>query len=863
MGSEYATVSQVQIVPLVGRMDAYEYARRKALMLTHGRASEFMEQMFAFKKQYRTHFRANKSKRLGFDPHTIAGQTDVINTVKLRNYLVSIDANYLTGSEVTRSGTPTLDETRWYAATNGPTEYDTTIDATEVLEKDPWGDNYLVKTRSGVYTETKQCYMDDVVMLSPTQVEFTYRKDSDDSIMTTGTCESNAFDSDSLIIVYDVDDGYGVVKRYMIAEHGELPIYDAEEKDIMPIVPLKEKNKIMGVNPDTKEIEENTEAAAYFNIVQETRETKLDELMDDFIILLDGYGNVPPDPYDGGEYRVLQIKEPEFTGSDSAFKESLVGLYGREYETMLLGYSESVKGVNATADFLVAYKIRRDEYSDEVAAARDVYNNGTGVTYARSHEQFLRSLNLDYDDFQKTMGDEEVDSLYMTIGVDLMTEYEGGIEILFDYFKMFPQGNQSTAISDLEIVYNYTAEYGTHTARIVADLEYEFELEDMNGVTSTQTIFGEAIDRDKHERKLIKRGWIHEDTVKADYGYIMNKRSWVQKGWITEMKLVNRTTIPIEPGMADDKLVGRYASYMQTDVAEDPNGWDDDVTITYVIKLYYQRDETTVDYVYLHDFTQTYKFGGMGSEVSAINSPDKQDFEGFRIIPHVTALRGMQYKQFEAVYENSLIMLVYSYSRVKLEWYQSSWFRTILTIASIAAIVYTAGAATSLLGFVQSMIIGALTAYAVGEVAKSIGGEAGIILSVTAGMLISGGVGGATTTYSLLMASLNHMETALKAQTQVIISDMRDMIDGYDEKIKQVVEDQSLLAGYGTLDSDAIADIMEEWNSDVTDYFIMLENPNTRIYSQMDVVSEAKTIQPLLDAAWAPLDLDSMREIKY
>lgn len=180
-----------------------------------------------------------------------------------------------------------------------------------------------------------------------------------------------------------------------------------------------------------------------------------------------------------------------------------------------------------------------------------------------------------------------------------------------------------------------------------------------------------------------------------------------------------------------------------------------------------------------------------------------------RIIIPLDLLNSLPYKKFVWIYERSLCMLAYSLEVVRVKWYETGAFGTLLKIVAAVVTVWTLVAASSLYALVvavaKAVVIGIIVTY----IANMIGGVAGAVIGALVGMYLMGG-------FNLDLSSFTSSEVWLKFANDCInlLSQMQQHdLEAYTSKsqeeiselAKQVKEMQSKLEEFNDDNSGLIS----------------------------------------------------------
>lgn len=209
-----------------------------------------------------------------------------------------------------------------------------------------------------------------------------------------------------------------------------------------------------------------------------------------------------------------------------------------------------------------------------------------------------------------------------------------------------------------------------------------------------------------------------------------------------------------------------------------------------VMTLSYQNDLDNYTTIVISNFVLYYVVSGY--EVTAYLDSGN----GYcRLLIPLELLNNMKYKEFVWIYERSLCLLAFSVDVVKIKWYETAGFGTLLKIAAITMIVFSLGTASSLSSALLS--IAASTAVAIGAslLAKAIGGPLGAIVGAAAfvlGMVYAPGVPSMGSTDIWLMSATQAISAMnsvtamkmdeLKVDYEAFVRDMKEKIDYLNEQ---------------------------------------------------------------------------------
>jgi len=109
----------------------------------------------------------------------------------------------------------------------------------------------------------------------------------------------------------------------------------------------------------------------------------------------------------------------------------------------------------------------------------------------------------------------------------------------------------------------------------------------------------------------------------------------------------------------------------------------DELTYYYYTRtLKYQATETQYKQIVVTNFLQTYVISGETIEATFGDGP-----EVCRLLIPITILKGLRYRDWVEVYEESLSMLAYATEVVHFEWHQSSNFGVVMQIIAIVVMI--------------------------------------------------------------------------------------------------------------------------------------------------------------------------------
>lgn len=202
-----------------------------------------------------------------------------------------------------------------------------------------------------------------------------------------------------------------------------------------------------------------------------------------------------------------------------------------------------------------------------------------------------------------------------------------------------------------------------------------------------------------------------------------------------------------------------------------------------IMTLRYQGNTSEYQELIITNFEQKYTVSGFPF-TAYLDSTN-----GYcRLAIPLDLLNSLPYKKFVWIYERSLCMIAYAMQVVKLEWYETGAFATLMKIVGIVLTIMTLSAATSFYLLVVAILETTATAYIAMWVAAQVGGVAGVILGVIVGMLLVGGF------KSFNVSSLTSVDVWLKMANQ-FINTMAQMqqheLDAFVAKSTQELEELS------------------------------------------------------------------------
>lgn len=225
-----------------------------------------------------------------------------------------------------------------------------------------------------------------------------------------------------------------------------------------------------------------------------------------------------------------------------------------------------------------------------------------------------------------------------------------------------------------------------------------------------------------------------------------------------------------------------------------------------VMTLRYQGNSTEYKQLVISNFLQTYTVSGNNFAAYLTTGG------GFcRIVVPLDVFNGLQYKDFVDVYEYGLCLLAYSATTIKIKWYETGAFGTLLKIAAIAITIISLGSASSVSAALWSIAVAAGVMLAASMIASAIGGTFGAIVGAVvaiAAMAYFGGYGFESPELWLMSANkaigvINQaiaMEMdKLSANWEAYLNEMTDKMDELKELNKEY-EDLNPYA-YTTFDS--------------------------------------------------------------
>lgn len=158
-----------------------------------------------------------------------------------------------------------------------------------------------------------------------------------------------------------------------------------------------------------------------------------------------------------------------------------------------------------------------------------------------------------------------------------------------------------------------------------------------------------------------------------------------------------------------------------------------------VMTLRYQGNSTEYKQLVISNFLQTYTVSGNNFAAYLTTGG------GFcRIVVPLDVFNGLQYKDFVDVYEYGLCLLAYSATTIKIKWYETGAFGTLLKIAAIAITIISLGSASSVSAALWTIATAAAIMLAASMIASAIGGTFGAIVGAVvaiAAMAYFGGYG--------------------------------------------------------------------------------------------------------------------------
>lgn len=158
-----------------------------------------------------------------------------------------------------------------------------------------------------------------------------------------------------------------------------------------------------------------------------------------------------------------------------------------------------------------------------------------------------------------------------------------------------------------------------------------------------------------------------------------------------------------------------------------------------VMTLRYQGNSTEYKQLVISNFLQTYTVSGNNFAAYLTTGG------GFcRIVVPLDVFNGLQYKDFVDVYEYGLCLLAYSVTTIKIKWYETGAFGTLLKIAAIAITIISLGSASSVSAALWTIATAAAIMLAASMIASAIGGTFGAIVGAVvaiAAMAYFGGYG--------------------------------------------------------------------------------------------------------------------------
>lgn len=298
-----------------------------------------------------------------------------------------------------------------------------------------------------------------------------------------------------------------------------------------------------------------------------------------------------------------------------------------------------------------------------------------------------------------------------------------------------------------------------------------------------------------------------------------------------------------------DQLSMKYSfevvKTVETGVIADVGKYIKENTGSSTMLLKYQINSTEYRQLSISEFSQTYTVSGHGF------TSDFGSSAGLcRLVIPLDIYNGLSYKEFVEVYERSLCLLAYSMEVVKVKWYETSAFGSILKIVGIALLVIGVGgvllaisqgitmfaATTTLAATIASSLgttlsLGALMAVAVLELvvvsavssaalsylAEKVGGATGALLAAIGTLVVTYyGANGASTSFTAsqwMMAANNALSTYTQwigHQTENVMNSIEDYMSIMGAKIEDL---ESKLEEFENDVSRGFSDLIGEPNS--------------------------------------------------
>lgn len=158
---------------------------------------------------------------------------------------------------------------------------------------------------------------------------------------------------------------------------------------------------------------------------------------------------------------------------------------------------------------------------------------------------------------------------------------------------------------------------------------------------------------------------------------------------------------------------------------------------TAVMTLRYQGSTSEYKQLVISNFLQTYTISGTNFAAYLTTGG------GFcRIIIPLDVFNSLQYKDFVNVYEYGLCLLAYSSTTVKIKWYETGAFGTLLKVAAIAIAIISLGSASSVSAALISLATSVAIMVAASLIATWIGGTTGAIIGAIVAIAAMAYVGG-------------------------------------------------------------------------------------------------------------------------
>jgi len=371
----------------------------------------------------------------------------------------------------------------------------------------------------------------------------------------------------------------------------------------------------------------------------------------------------------------------------------------------------------------------------------------TGKEYTELYQTsktMMKKVGVDIEEIADTLESDshidDIDHAYITFGVDLQTDYVASIRYLAEFFDFLADKAQADVFNNIETAVSQNsdsvyetgvASYNTYTFIIGAELATSNQIDEVSWTASDGTTATAKTTSNSAIGKFEEYG-LH---FKITYSYI---RTEIRQGSIGP---IGHATKEWAKEATDDSLFGVLAS----------------LDSAYVI-FRVQIAENTYKQITVQGLIHRNSIYDGHSVITTlsdlIDDPDNHQF----IIPvHYNFSRQLPAVVRSVLYQDSLILVLNSYVVTEIPWYTATWFQVVIVIVGIVISIYTGGAGTWVAGLIVAAEAGViavlvylfetiLVMYAISlaleYVAKWVGPEAMLIITIATIALASMSEGG-------------------------------------------------------------------------------------------------------------------------